>query len=416
MKAKRGSLVFFGCVIALGTMEAGVRVFDPQPMLPYRPHPSLGWTLPAGARYTVVEQESGRRITVRINSKGLRDVEHAYDKPAGIFRILVIGDSFTEGTLVELDEAYPKQLERRLRERGHQVEVINAGVGGYGTDQELLFLMREGLRYHPDLVLLGFFAGNDVSDTAAKSIFRLERGSVVMRDQRPPGLRRRAVVAVKAVLQHLQSYLLIRRVTSSSASIRTILGRLGLLEADDAERIRGDVARWGKPLPPQERLLLAPLPPDLQAGWELTAALLDQMRRVTDAAGSRLLIAAIPSGFQVERPRFQRLLAAEKLSLSDVDREAPTRMVVQWAAAHRVPAVDLLPALREAAGAGSRLYLQEGHWTRDGHAMGAALIAQAIAREGWLALAQGSRLQAPGAVDLQPRASSLEPARFRQVR
>ena len=81
---------------------------------------------------------------VKINSKGLRDKEYQYDKQRGVFRILVLGDSFTWGYGVELKEIFTERLENML---GKNVEVLNAGVTGYGTDQEMLFLEQEGLKY-----------------------------------------------------------------------------------------------------------------------------------------------------------------------------------------------------------------------------------------------------------------------------
>ena len=53
-------------------------------------------------------------------------------KPPGVFRILVLGDSFTVGANVRQEEAYPKVLEKRLQSvYGPRIQVVNAGVGGW---------------------------------------------------------------------------------------------------------------------------------------------------------------------------------------------------------------------------------------------------------------------------------------------
>ena len=98
---------------------------------------------------------------IAINSKGLRDREYPYEKPAGVFRILVLGDSFVWGYGVSNEETFTERLEQALTAEGAAIEVLNAGVSGWGTDQQLLYLESEGFKYSPELVVLAFFLYND---------------------------------------------------------------------------------------------------------------------------------------------------------------------------------------------------------------------------------------------------------------
>ncbi len=103
-------------------------------------------------------------IPVKVNSLGFRDEELLIPKPAGFLRILAIGDSFTLGMGVEAEEVYVEQLEVILNEQSggdSDIEVINAGVGGYDTNQELAFFKARGAALEPDMVILGFYV-NDV--------------------------------------------------------------------------------------------------------------------------------------------------------------------------------------------------------------------------------------------------------------
>ena len=120
----------------------------------------LGWKNKPLAEGSFATPDS--KTFVRINSKGLRDQEYEYAKPAGVYRILVLGDSFAWGYGVEQGKNFTDRLEELLNKSvaGNLVEVINAGVSGYGSDQELLLLEREGMKYQPDLVLVAF-ATND---------------------------------------------------------------------------------------------------------------------------------------------------------------------------------------------------------------------------------------------------------------
>lgn len=102
---------------------------------------------------------------VSINSHGLRDRDYGYEKPMEVTRILIIGDSVTFGFGIPAEDTYAKIIERRLNESGTgKYEVINAGVGNYNTEQELAYFTAEGFRYHPDLVLLGWYI-NDAEAT-----------------------------------------------------------------------------------------------------------------------------------------------------------------------------------------------------------------------------------------------------------
>jgi lysophospholipase L1-like esterase len=119
----------------------------------------LGWRLIPNARK--LYRNETQPYLVQINSKGLRDVEHSYHKPAGVLRILVIGDSFVFGAGgVEPANRFTDILAKSAK----NVELINTGVPGYGADQEYLYLKTEGLKYHPDLVLLCAFY-NDFSES-----------------------------------------------------------------------------------------------------------------------------------------------------------------------------------------------------------------------------------------------------------
>jgi len=108
----------------------------------------------------------GRPLT--INSKGLRDREYPYEKPPGVKRILVLGDSFVWGYGVGDSEIFTEVLERQLQAEGRPWEVINTGVSGWGTDQEYLFFREEGVKYSPDIVVLAYYFGNDWGNNCAE--------------------------------------------------------------------------------------------------------------------------------------------------------------------------------------------------------------------------------------------------------
>jgi hypothetical protein len=142
-------------------------------------HPTRGWALAPGLRNVPVF--GPRRLSS--SSRGIRGgSEPSYEKPPGRTRVLVFGDSFTFGHDVGDRETYAAVLEELLP--GH--EVLNFGVHGYGHDQMLLYLREEGVRYHPDIVVLGFL-GIDMDRNLigfrdfAKPYFERTAGGLVLR-------------------------------------------------------------------------------------------------------------------------------------------------------------------------------------------------------------------------------------------
>ena len=152
--------IFFGVAELAARYIGGFRPLTSADTL-FEGHPRWGWRHQLNAHETFVKL--GFQTPIRINSKGLRERELSYDKAPGVFRVLVIGDSNVAGFEVEEDETFVRVTESILRERGYDVEFINAGHRGWGTDQSLLFLEDEGMKYRPDLVLY-FWSDNDLDD------------------------------------------------------------------------------------------------------------------------------------------------------------------------------------------------------------------------------------------------------------
>jgi len=94
---------------------------------------------------------------VRSNSQGFRDDEWEIGKRDGDTRIMVIGDSLTFGNCVRVEDTFTAVLKNSLHAKGMNVDVFRAAVGGWSTYDELDFLKAEGLRYNPDLVIVGFY-------------------------------------------------------------------------------------------------------------------------------------------------------------------------------------------------------------------------------------------------------------------
>jgi hypothetical protein len=212
------------------------------------------------------------------NSRGLRDTrDFAYEKPAGVLRVLALGDSHTQGYEVRQEATYAAALERWLAARGVRAEVLNAGVSGFGNAEALAYLENEGYKYQPDVVVLGFYA-NDFQDNFNAGLWALEDGRLVERKrEHVPGVRIQDVIyalpGVAWLGEHSYLYSLAFNGTWH------FFQRMMIARASGAGQPEYAVAR--KHGPAAREMALA-------------AALIERMRAFCESRGIRFLVVDIP--------------------------------------------------------------------------------------------------------------------------
>jgi len=117
---------------------------------------------PSSIKSMLWEPTPGADVTIdgvnyKVNSQGLRDYEYALEKPEGVYRIAVIGDSITWGEGVGEEDTYPKIIEREMnKNRKKKIEVLRFGILGIGMRQYFSILKEKVLKYSPDVVVLGY--------------------------------------------------------------------------------------------------------------------------------------------------------------------------------------------------------------------------------------------------------------------
>ena len=205
-----------------------------------RYHPSLGWEKPPGASGWLRRPEY--EVFLEVNSRGLRGPEYDYAKPPGVFRTLLLGDSFAEGYTVPEEKTVRAVLEGELNRRGcGRHEVLNGGTIGYSTDQEYLFYASEGRRYEPDVVVV-LFCWNDLyfntTGEQGKPYFELEGERLVLRNSpvAPPrdGTWVRTPEARQPRIEPWKGSMALRLLSDRTANgnprLHRLLARLGLVE------------------------------------------------------------------------------------------------------------------------------------------------------------------------------------------
>lgn len=338
-------LVFLGILVSGLIFEVGVRVFTPQNLVSYpdiaEPDLVLGFKLKSN--FEGVFQSVEYSSNIKTNSLGFRDREYG-PKEKKAFRILGLGDSFTWAAQVEAQETYLKVLEALLNKPCHsdiQYEVINAGGGGWGPEHYLLQLKENGMGLEPDIVIVGFFAGNDVGDRIKHNFF-LEGGRLVRGDEKEDDL---LSLTNSFLGQRSHAYLFLR------TRFNNFLWRIGL---------RSYYFPW---------VFYKVYQPQWEEDWQWTFDILEEIDTITRDHGASLLIVIIPKSIQVQRDQWEMSLKISHINEKSVDLIKPNRMLIQFGEDMGIPILDLLPYFQDVP-EDKRLYYEiDRHMNAEGHKM-----------------------------------------------
>jgi hypothetical protein len=386
-KSGVGNLVLFltSILLSLLLVEFALRMFLPSDMdttWELRiPHPEFGWVLQPDASYHYRMAED--MVAVQHNSKGFHDTEHGYDKPAGIRRIVLLGDSFMEAFSVSLEQTLFKQLEQDLAAIGQPAEVINLGVGGYGTLQEYLVFVEEGRRYQPDIVLLGFYFGNDLRNNSLELESMVNAGSMKVMSR--PFVEKIGEAGIVTTRVDYDGAL--RRYNEAQAGKDTIWHRAtehsAILRAIDLVLARifpGGQQEETVPAEVQDFVMLGmhycEEPREFSRAWEVTGQLLSRLDSVVREAGARLVIFTVPAQHEVE-PRTMERVKSEFYApdLLCLDQAPAYSRLEAIAGRLGIEYVNLLPDFRREANNGTDLFRSDRHWNAAGHALAARRLA-----------------------------------------
>ena len=375
-----GSLVLASLAIAVALCEIVLRWLGFSAPIWYQPDAQLGWTLRPGIHAMFTRE--GHAL-VEVNADGRRDVGVALAKPADVYRIAVLGDSYSEAMQVERDQAFWAQLAPPLQAcgftRGKRVEVLNFGVSGYGTAQQYLALESRAGSYRPDLVILQFTNGNDVRDNS-KAL-----------DDNPS--RPFFIAAGDGTLKLDGSFVSgpdYRKLNSwSHETFRELSDRLHVLQLARAAKNISFVSKAQADGVEQglEPLVLAP-PQDAnwENAWRLTETLIAKIDESARRHGARFLVFTVPYAIQVHPDRAVREALQAKLGVPDLFY--PDRRIAEFARRAHIDAVTLAPLMQPAAERRHTYFhgfpatgMGRGHWNAEGHRAAAELIARHLCEQ-----------------------------------
>jgi hypothetical protein len=343
------------CLLAVLIVELLLALFYPIPFsleqnMYFQPDPYTGYrheSLRAG------KYPNG--VAAIANSQGNRDAAVAIPKPAGTKRIMLIGNSFTVGANVEQQDAYPQVLEDLLAASlSTPIEVVNSAVGGWIPFQYAQYFEHYGAAFQPDLIVVGLFVGRDT-------------------------------YAAAAAVEHVPTAVLGRRLSREYADdavgywgiwvyqrsniARALLNR-GLTELT-FEREHCDVFTNFYLRVQAGRIYnhIAAPEPAYKNFAQANVDHLDRIRALGEKLGAPTLVLIIPDEMKLN-PALQAALPATAGG-RQLDYAMPQPLLHTLLEDRGLPYLDLLDALGDDERC---LYMDDTHWTADGHHLAAARL------------------------------------------
>lgn len=250
----------FGAAVTLLAIYVALERARPRQTVLQELDPVLGWRmLPSQHAY-----DRHLEKPEDINSFGFRDREWTLEARPGLVRVAMLGDSMTYGATVELEKTYPRILERRLRERGLDVEVMNFATQGYMLDQSAANYRVNVRRFRPDVVVMPF----------------VDQGVKPMAPAAPPPRGDLRPALLRTAFYHWVLY-----------KLRPLLPRDRLEEAAPpsvrAKRVKDAEEE-------AFRMALKPFDPEYRPWWKRAVETMESLHRDVQADGATLVLTVLP--------------------------------------------------------------------------------------------------------------------------
>ncbi|MEZ4647443.1 MAG: hypothetical protein R3E97_01430 [Candidatus Eisenbacteria bacterium] len=380
--------VLLGLLLGFVVAEVGARIYLSLPSDPdkanFVPDEFAEFRIRADHPEEIEDSED------HFNQLGVRGREHSSEKPPHTYRVLGIGDSFVFGS-VPMRDNFLRVLEResnsRAAEASDSLEVIPLGVPGYNPPHYLGILRSVGLSLDPDLVLVFFFVGNDVTGLPVHG--RVYRGEVyyVGSSSRWLDLARRSrflMLAETVVLRTLKKmHDTGEEVSSGGESAAAPVNGESLGDGGTPADTASPEPSWPYLVFQRKRLpVYAAQPSDeTQALWDEAERYLLEIDRVCAEHDVPWVLVAIPSEIQLDRQVREVTLAALGEPESDYDFGAPQARLAEFSKRSGIEYVDLLPALERISQEEGRLYIPNNtHWNVVGNEFVGRMLVSVVDR------------------------------------
>src|SRR6266545_219371 len=346
-------------------------------------------------------------VYVRINGEGLHDQEHSLSKSPDTVRIAVVGDSYPEGFSVSLEETFWWVMGKKLQEcnafPGKKIEVLNFGVSGYGTAQELITLREQVWKFSPDIVMLAVTTNNDITDnnralkkTDEIPYFVHQNNELKLddsfRDSRAFRWRQSGISSLGRWMRDQSR--VVQAIVQGHHGIKVLLASWRARRSQKAQTQSGPAGQNGeapqKPdlflrseeLGTDNLVYLEPANTVWNDAWSVTEDLILEIRNEVNSRGARFVVVTLSNGPQVLPNPEVRESFKRRFGIADLFY--PDNRIKMVCARAGIPVITLAPQLQEIAQR-SNVFLHgfgenlgNGHWNATGHRVAGELIAKKI--------------------------------------
>ncbi|MCV6636414.1 hypothetical protein [Candidatus Albibeggiatoa sp. nov. NOAA] len=299
--------------------------------------------------------------TNHINQYGHRDQAVQIPKPDNVFRILLLGDSFTIGAKMREDQAYGHLLENLLDQQieGKKIEIVNSGLGGWQPFQYAQYYEHYGQQFEPDMVLVGLFVGNDTyaQETDVSHTPTAVMGQIVSREKATQ-------TGIKWKIWLYEHSNLVRLVLNKGAtSVNQGYLRENCQQFTDkfiqvqTHRLHHHLKRS----PQREQLV------------QNTINQIQRIQNIAVKTDIPVIIALLPDETQIN-PALQQILLANQ-NPDDYDFKMPQSLLIDKFTDLGLQSIDLLDTFLQDERC---LYMNDTHWTAEGHELVAETLKQAL--------------------------------------
>ena len=359
-------------------------------------------------------------IRIVTNDQGLREPHHIEANHPGKYRVIVVGDSMTFGHGVNYQQTYPYLAQQQLQDEydRRDIEIVNVSRQGAGPREYLQYLRDCIPQWKPDLIVLGFYTGND-NPVQQPYIPRTEQQlqtlyDEIVNDNRPHFLMRSVVCRLlyRKVLKPLGR-------AASSASTRSVPGKvdpifsspnpIGLLKvggnmSSESQQRYNMLDKQGwiekglqykvnpgllrsvirRPTAIADTMLLREeTRQDMLAEWELTQRVLTKIIEASRDCDADFMLIAIPHAYQVDSRSIDQLVEWDCFTTPEMLKSRKVNeLIVQFCKQQNVHCLDPLGRYRRETAAGKQLFFPiDSHFTPTGHVLLAEELSAAILKK-----------------------------------
>ena len=342
-------------VILTILLEITLRLFIDNPPTTYKYNPYYVWEYRPNAKSTLLF--NGTRLEVSMNEEGFHDTEVPETKTKK--RILALGDSIIAATSLPIEQGTISKLRLQL----NSYDIINTGVSGWNTEQELLFLLTKGLDYEPDIVLLYFYIGNDITTNYFRNYTTIADGNLTLnpRSLKDSGVVRKTYYFLDrySILFRLARAAILRPVGSKQPSEPILCDNIGveptyrlienIFEVDQRE-IDNDV-------------------------WQKNYLLLGYMNAILKKKNIDFIVILVPDMIQVDPAAQKIVMNCFNLTAEDLDWQRPNKKLVSFLINNNIPYIDTYDGLKNGF-ENNQIYLPSDiHFNEVGHQILADIVA-----------------------------------------